>query len=177
MSKSKKRFDKLKEDHPKIDLEAYQTVYDILNGMDGSKKGTTITAIADNLKFKRNKVTRIMRLLKHYGYVEIVKGSNRIPYLVTIDREDKRDWKHGKELIGLALDKNYNLLIDNLNKAKDIKRDIKSKVKAYQNKKKKGEFFTIYNQCVGDIWLNDSEIDLFKMEFGSPAVRYCAVEI
>ncbi|MCD4760014.1 hypothetical protein K8R33_03940 [archaeon] len=173
MLKTKDKFQRLNKDHPRIDLDPYNKVFEILRKISNTKKGVTITEIAEKTNFKRIKVDRIIRILKKYNYVKIVGRSNRIPYLCIIDRKDERDWKWGKEGIGDNLDENYNYLLKNLDKAKNLDKELKTKIRLYQDKKKNGKFFKVYNALVENIWSNTKESDLNKLEMGSTAMRYC----
>lgn len=174
MSTNKDKFERIQGEHPKINLEPYEKVYETLEKIGGTKKGITITVLAEKTKFKRSKVERIIRILNKYNYVKIAEGSNRIPYLCVIDKKDERDWKWGKEQIGSSIDKNYESLLENLDKAKNVDNKLKTEIKSYQNKKKNGKFFKIYNTIIENIWSNIKDSDLNKMEIGSTAVRYCA---
>ena len=173
MSKIEDKFQKLYEEHTRIDLEPYDKVFEILRKISNPKKGITITELAEKANFKRTKVERIIRLLKKYKYVKTVQGSNRIPYLCIIDRKDERDWKWGKENIGSNIKKNYDSLLKELDKAKNLEKGLKTEIKSYQNKKKNGKFFKVYNLIVENIWSNMEGLELNKMEIGSTAVRYC----
>lgn len=174
MSIIEDKFQSIHREHPRIDLKPYDEVFEVLNKIGSPKKGVTITELAEKANFKRTKVDRIIRILKKYGYVKTVEGSNRIPYLCMIDKENDRDWKWGKDDIGDNLDKNYNSLLKNLDKTKDIEKGLKTEIKSYQNKKKNGKFFKVYNTIVDNIWSNVKDSDLNKLEIGSTAVRYCA---
>ena len=174
MSKLEDKFQRIKREHPRINLEPYDKVFEILNKISNPKKGVTITELAEKANFKRTKVDRIIRVLKKYKYVKTVEGSNRIPYLCVIDKKDERDWKWGKEDIGNNLDENYNSLLKNLDKAKNLEKGLKTEIKSYQNRKKNGKFFKVYNTIVENIWSNAKDSDLNKLEMGSTAVRYCA---
>lgn len=174
MSKIEDKFQILHKEHPKINLEPYDKVFEVLKKISSSKKGVTVTALAEKVDFKRTKVDRIIRVLKKYKYVKAIEGSNRIPYLCVIDKKEDRDWKWGKEDIGNHLDENYNSLLRNLDKAKNLEKGLKTEIKSYQNKKKNGKFFKVYNTIVDNIWSNVKDSDLNKLEMGSTAVRYCA---
>jgi len=176
MSKLEDKFQRIKREHPRIKLEPYEKVYETLKNIGNPKKGATITVLAEKTKFKRNKVDRIIRVLKTYHYVKVAEGSNGIPYLCVIDKKEERDWKWGKEQIGSNLDKNYESLLENLDKAKKSDSKLKTEIKLYQNKKKNGKFFKIYNTLVEDVWSNMKDSDLNKLEMGSTAVRYCMGE-
>ncbi|MBI2663663.1 hypothetical protein HYX15_04000 [Candidatus Woesearchaeota archaeon] len=176
MSKLKDKFERIKKEHPRIKLEPYNKVYETLKNIGNPKKGATITVLAEKTKFKRSKVDRIIRILKVYRYVKIAEGSNGIPYLCIIDKKDERYWKWGKEQIGSNLDKNYESLLENLDKAKKSDNKLKTEIKSYQNKKKNGKFFKIYNTLVEDVWSNMKDSDLNKLEIGSTAVKYCIGE-
>lgn len=174
MSKTKNKFRRLHEEHPRIDLKPYDKVFEILRKISNPKKGVTITELAEKANFKRTKVERIMRLLRGYKYVKTVQGGNRIPYLCIIDEKDKRDWKWGKGDIGSNIDKNYDFLLKNLDKTKNLEKELKTEIKSYQTKKKNGKFFKVYNKIIENIWSNIKNSNLNKMEMGSTAVRYCA---
>ena len=174
MSKTEDKFQRLYKEHPRINLEPYDKVFEVLRKISNPKKGVTITELAEKANFKRTKVDIIIKILKKYKYVKTVEGSNRIPYLCIIDKQDERDWKWGKEDIGNNLDENYNSLLKNLDKAKNLEKGLKTEIKSYQNRKKNGKFFKVYNTIVESVWSNEKDSDLNKLEMGSTAVRYCA---
>ena len=176
MSTNKEKFERIKREHPRINLESYEKVYETLKNIGNPKKGATVTVLAEKTKFKRSKVDRIIRVLKIYHYVKVAEGSNGIPCLCVIDKKDERDWKWGKEQIGSNIDQNYGSLLENLDKAKKSDSKLKTEIKLYQNKKKNGKFFKIYNTLVEDVWSNIKDSDLNKLEMGSTAVRYCIGE-
>lgn len=174
MSKLEDKFQRIHREHPRIDLKPYDEIFEVLKKISSPKKGVTITELAEKANFKRTRVDRIIKLLKKYGHAKIVSGSNRIPHLCIINKKDEREWKRGKEDIGNNLNKNYDSLLKSLDKTKDLEKGLKTEIKSYQNRKKNGKFFKVYNTIVDNIWSNVEDPDLNKMEIGSTAVRYCA---
>ena len=174
MSKIEDKFKRLYKEHPRIDLRPYDQIFEVLKRIGNPKKGLTITQLAEKVNFKRSKVDRIIRILKKYNYVKTVERSNKIPYLCVIDEEGDRDWKWGKEGIGNNIDRNYDSLLKNLDKTRNLEKGLKTEIKSYQTKKKNGKFFKVYNTIVENIWFNIKNSDINKMEMGSTAVRYCA---
>ena len=174
MSKIEDKFKRLYEAHPRIDFGPYDTVFEVLKRISNPKKGVTITQLAEKVNFKRSKIDRIIRTLKEYKYVRTVGGGNRIPYLCIIDEDGDRDWKWGKHDIGQSINDNYNSTIKNLDKAKNLKKELIVEIKSYQTKEKNGKFFKIYNLVVEIIWSNAKNSSVNKMKMGSTAVRYCA---
>ena len=47
-------------------------------------------------------------------------------------------------------------------------------MKSYKNKIKNGRFFKEYNEFIDKIWKTDENLELYKLEIGSTAIRYFA---
>ena len=171
MSKTENKFQRIYMKHPKIKLELYNKVYEALKKYN-NPKGTTITELAEYMDCKRSRVERRIKMLRKFGYIKVIGRKKGIPYLCVSNRKGDKKWKYGKIPIGTTIEDNYSLLLKKLKYTRKLDKELKEQLLFYQNKKKNGKFFKVYNNIIENIWLNNLNSKLNKLQMGSTALRY-----
>ena len=161
--------EKIKKDHPKVNLDPIKDVANKITTKFDSKKEITVTSIAKILKYPRSKIARIFDTLEEYKFIKRSGSGTASPYLVTTDIESEKKFHYGTEIFDIK-DDNFNKLDKEIPSNKKINQKDFTEIREYSKLEKKGKFYKLYNESVEKLWKYNNS--LVKIEMGSKAIRY-----